>query len=108
MSLSSGARLGPYEVIAPLGAGAMGEVYKARDTRLDRTVAIKILPADVAADEHRRERFRREARAISSLTHAHICNLHDIGEQGGVVFPGHGVSAGRDARSPAAPRRAAA
>ena len=86
MILTAGARLGPYEIVSPLGAGGMGEVYKARDTRLDRTVAIKILPADVAADEQRRERFRREARAISSLTHAHICTLHDIGEQDGVDF----------------------
>ena len=86
MLFTSGARLGPYEIVAPLGAGGMGEVYKARDTRLDRTVAIKILPADVAADPQRRERFRREARAISSLTHAHICTLHDIGEQDGVDF----------------------
>src|SRR6516225_8642666 len=85
-SLAVGARFGPYEIVAPLGAGGMGEVYKARDTRLDRTVAIKILPADMAADEQRRERFRREARAISSLTHAHICTLHDIGDQDGGDF----------------------
>ena len=86
MPLTGGSRLGPYEVIAPLGAGGMGEVFKARDTRLDRIVAIKILPADVAADPQRRERFRREARAISSLTHPHICTLHDVGEQDGVDF----------------------
>jgi Tol biopolymer transport system component len=86
MLLSAGTTLGPYEVVAPLGSGAMGEVYRARDTRLDRTVAIKILPADVAADPRRRERFRREARAISSLTHPHICTLYDIGEQDGVDF----------------------
>jgi Tol biopolymer transport system component len=86
MLLTPGARLGPYEIVAPLGAGGMGEVYKARDTRLDRTVAIKILPAGVADDPQRQERFRREARAISSLTHAHICTLHDIGEQDGVEF----------------------
>jgi len=86
MLLTPGARLGPYEIVTPLGAGGMGEVYKARDTRLDRTVAIKILPADVAADSARQERFRREARAISSLTHPHICTLHDIGAQDGVEF----------------------
>jgi serine/threonine protein kinase len=73
MLLSAGTTLGPYEVVAPLGSGGMGEVYRARDTRLDRTVAIKILPADVAADPQRRERFRREARAMSRLTHPHIC-----------------------------------
>ena len=84
--LAAGARLGPYEVLAPLGAGGMGEVYRARDTRLDRAVAIKILPASVADNPQRRERFRREARAISSLTHPHICTLHDVGEQNGVEF----------------------
>ncbi len=84
--LTAGARLGPYEIISPLGAGAMGEVYKARDKRLDRTVAIKILPPDVASDPQRRERLRREARAISSLTHPHICTLHDVGEQDGIEF----------------------
>jgi dipeptidyl aminopeptidase/acylaminoacyl peptidase len=86
MSATVGARLGPYEVLAPLGAGGMGEVFKARDTRLDRTVAIKILPAEVASDPRRRKRFQREARAISRLTHPHICTLHDIGEQEGVDF----------------------
>ena len=86
MSLAVGTRLGPYEILAPLGTGGMGEVYKARDTRLDRTVAIKILPAGVAADPQRRERFRREARAISSLAHPHICTLYDVGDQNGVDF----------------------
>ena len=86
MQLIPGARLGPYQIVATLGAGGMGEVYKARDRRLDRIVAIKILPAGVADDPQRQERFRREARAISSLTHAHICTLHDIGEQDGVDF----------------------
>jgi serine/threonine protein kinase len=86
MPLSPGTRLGPYEILSPLGAGGMGEVYKARDTRLDRTVAIKILPADIAGDPHRRQRFRREARAISSLTHSHICTLYDVGEQDGTDF----------------------
>ena len=81
MSLSPGARLGPYEVTGPLGAGGMGEVYKARDTRLDRTVAIKVLPAQFAADPRFRERFEREAKAISQLSHPHICTLHDVGRQ---------------------------
>jgi Tol biopolymer transport system component len=86
MSLSAGSRLGPYEIQSPLGQGGMGEVYKARDTRLDRTVAIKILPAILAADLQFRERFDREARAISQLTHPHICVLHDIGHQDGTNF----------------------
>ena len=86
MMLTTGARLGPYEIVGPLGAGGMGEVYKARDTRLDRTVAVKILPADVAGDPVKRKRFQREARAISSLTHPHICTLYDVGEQDGIDF----------------------
>jgi len=86
MSLSAGARLGPYEIVAPLGAGGMGEVYKARDTRLDRIVAIKILPHALAADPQFRERFDREARAISALDHPHICALYDIGDADGAAF----------------------
>jgi Tol biopolymer transport system component/predicted Ser/Thr protein kinase len=86
MALDPGTRLGPYEVVAPLGAGGMGEVYKARDTRLDRTVAIKVLPAHLSDDDQRRERFEREARAVSSLNHPHICTLHDIGRENGVDF----------------------
>src|SRR6478672_4190531 len=86
MSLSSGMHLGPYEILSPLGAGGMGEVYRARDTRLDRTVAIKILPETLAADPHFRERFDREARAISQLTHPNICSLYDVGEHDGVAF----------------------
>jgi serine/threonine protein kinase len=78
--LHPGTRLGPYEVLGLIGAGGMGEVYKARDTRLDRTVAIKVLPANVATDSERRARFEREARAISALNHSHICTLHDVGE----------------------------
>ena len=81
MSLAVGARLGPYEIQSTIGAGGMGEVYKARDTRLDRTVAIKVLHAPVAADPDLRQRFAREAKAISSLNHPHICTLHDIGRQ---------------------------
>ena len=86
MTLTAGARLGPYEIIAPLGAGGMGEVHKARDTRLDRTVAIKVLPPRFAADPQFRERFDREARAISSLNHPHICALYDVGHQDGTSF----------------------
>src|SRR5258708_9261428 len=78
--VNAGTKLGPYEIVAPLGAGGMGEVYKARDTRLDRAGAIKILPAALAADPQFRERFDREARAISQLTHPNICTLYDVGE----------------------------
>jgi serine/threonine protein kinase len=77
--LQSGMRLGPYEILAPLGAGGMGEVYRARDTRLDRTVAVKVLPAHLTHDPQARERFEREARAVSSLNHPNICTLHDVG-----------------------------
>src|SRR5437667_9584184 len=86
MPLSAGARLGPYEIIAPLGAGGMGEVYRARDTRLDRTVAVKVLPVELAADAQFRERFEREARLISSLSHPHVCPLFDVGQQDGLEF----------------------
>ena len=86
MSLIAGARLGPYEIVGPLGAGGMGEVYDARDTRLDRAVAIKILRAEFADSADRRVRFEREARAIASLNHPHICTLHDIGHQDGLAY----------------------
>ena len=86
MPLTAGAHLGPYEILSPLGAGGMGEVYKARDTRLDRTIAIKILPDTLASDPQFRERFDREARAISQLTHPHICTLYDVGEQQGTAY----------------------
>jgi len=79
MTLPAGTRLGPYEIVALIGAGGMGEVYKGRDTRLDRTVAIKVLPADVAADPERRRRFEQEARAVSAVNHPHICTLYDVG-----------------------------
>ena len=79
MSLASGTKLGPYEILAPLGAGGMGEVYRARDTRLDRSVAVKILPAHLAENPEAGERFEREARTISSLNHPHICQLYDVG-----------------------------
>ncbi|HEY7190832.1 MAG TPA: protein kinase [Vicinamibacterales bacterium] len=79
--LVAGSRLGPYEIVAPLGAGGMGQVYRARDTRLDRPVAIKVLSAQLAADPQFRQRFDREARAISALDHPHICSLYDVDEQ---------------------------
>lgn len=86
MPLAAGTRLGPYEVVAPLGAGGMGEVYRARDTRLDRTVAVKILPSRFAEHPEARKRFEREARAISALSHPHICALYDVGNQDGVEY----------------------
>ena len=86
MALSPGSKLGPYEIGAPLGAGGMGEVYRAKDTRLERAVAIKILPAQFTGDAASRQRFEREAKAISSLNHPHICVLYDIGEQEGVAY----------------------
>ena len=86
MTLRPGAKLGPYEVLAPIGAGGMGEVYKAKDTRLDRTVAIKVLPSHLADNPDLKQRFEREARAVSSLNHPHICTLHDVGEQDGTAF----------------------
>src|SRR5947209_18561033 len=86
MSLAPGVRLGPYEVIAAIGAGGMGEVYKGLDTRLDRVVAIKVLPSQFAADPELRARFDREARAVSSLNHPHICTLYDVGNQDGVEY----------------------
>jgi serine/threonine protein kinase/Tol biopolymer transport system component len=86
MALTAGTKLGPYEIQSPLGAGGMGEVYRARDTRLGRDVAIKVLPAHLSADPDLRQRMEREARAISSLNHPHICTLHDIGSQDGIDF----------------------
>ena len=86
MPLQSDTTLGPYEILSPIGAGGMGEVYKARDTRLDRTVAIKVLPEHVAADPDLKQRFEREAKTISSLNHPHICTLYDIGNQDGIDF----------------------
>lgn len=77
MSIPPGAKLGPYEILAPLGAGGMGGVYKARDTRLERTVAVKVLPAHLSADSDRRQRFEREARTISSLNHPHLWTDED-------------------------------
>ena len=86
MALEPGSKLGPYEVVGALGAGGMGEVYRGRDTRIDRTVAIKVLPSHLASNPDLRSRFDREARAISSLNHPNICSLYDIGQQDGVDF----------------------
>ena len=80
MEIANGTRFGPYEIVAPIGAGGMGEVYRARDTRLDRTVAVKILPGEFAHDAQFRSRFEREAKAISQLNHPNICTLHDVGD----------------------------
>ena len=86
MVLNAGARLGPYEIVGRVGAGGMGEVWKARDTRLQRTVAIKVLPPDLTSDAAARQRFEREARAVAALSHPHICPLFDIGHQDGTDF----------------------
>jgi Tol biopolymer transport system component/tRNA A-37 threonylcarbamoyl transferase component Bud32 len=86
MALISGTKLGPYEIQSPLGAGGMGEVYRARDSRLDRDVAIKVLPERLASDPSLKQRLEREAKAVSRLSHPHICTLHDIGHQDGVDF----------------------
>jgi eukaryotic-like serine/threonine-protein kinase len=86
MALAAGTKLGPYEIESPLGAGGMGEVYRAKDTRLDRTVAIKILPTQVSEDSEAKQRFDREARAISSLSHPNICQLYDVGSQDGISY----------------------
>src|ERR1044071_882456 len=86
MPLQSGSRLGPYEIVSPLGAGGMGEVYRARDTRLGRDVALKVLPAEFARDPGRRARFEQEAKAAAALNHPNIVGLHDIGEEDGVFY----------------------
>lgn len=86
MNIGSGSRLGPYEIVSPLGAGGMGEVWKARDTRLERSVAIKVLPAEFAQNAQLRMRLEREAKSISQLTHPNICTLYDIGQEDGVEY----------------------
>src|SRR5712692_1507489 len=86
MTLAPGTKHGPYEIQSPLGAGGMGEVHRARDTRLDRTVAIKILPQPLAQSAEFHQRFEREARAISALQHPNICTLYDVGSQDGVEY----------------------
>src|SRR5437899_12358516 len=86
MPLAPSTRLVPYEIVSAIGAGGMGEVYRAKDTRLERLVAIKVLPAHLADKPELRERFEREARTIASLNHPHICTLYDIGRQDGIDF----------------------
>ena len=86
MALEAGTKLGPYEILSPIGAGGLGEVYRAKDTRLDRDVAIKVLPSHLTSNSEFKQRFEREAKAISGLTHPNICTLHDIGHQDGVDY----------------------
>ena len=86
MTLASGTRLGPYEILSPLGAGGMGEVYKAKDTRLDRSVAVKVLPQLLATDREALSRFEREAKAVAALNHPNILSLHDFGKEGDTAF----------------------
>ncbi len=86
MTMAAGARLGPYQIEAAIGAGGMGEVYRAKDTRLDRTVAVKVLPAQLAQNPEFRQRFDREARAVSQLSHSNICALYDVGSEGGIDY----------------------
>jgi serine/threonine protein kinase len=102
VSLSNGQKLGPYEVLGLLGAGGMGEVYRARDTRLERTVAVKVLAKEFSSDPVRKQRFEREAKAISSLNHPHICVLFDVGRSRWRGIPGDGVRGRRDSGSFAA------
>src|SRR6266567_7012927 len=85
MSLAPGTRIGPYEIVAPIGAGGMGEVYRARDTKLDRDVAIKVLPESFAQDADRLARFTREAKTLASLNHPHIAGIYGLEESGGVT-----------------------
>src|SRR5437868_8509095 len=86
MPLIAGTRLGPYEIVSPLGAGGMGEVYRARDTRLGREIALKVLPDDFAGDASRRQRFEQEARAASALNHPNILSIYDVGSENGVAY----------------------
>src|SRR5260370_14917572 len=86
MTLVPGAKLGPYQISAALGAGGMGEVYRARDTRLGRDVAIKVLPSHLSSNPDLKARFEREAKAISALNHPHICHLYDVGSQDGTDY----------------------
>jgi len=100
MPLSAGEKLGPYEIIAPIGAGGMGEVYRARDMRLKREVALKVLPAEVARDHERRQRFEQEARAVAALNHPNIVAIYDVGEENGVLFLVTELVEGRNLKGP--------
>src|ERR1700686_5090769 len=95
MTLEAGARLGPYEILAPLGTGGMGEVYRARDSRLSREVAIKVLPAEVASDPARLKRFEKEARSASALNHPNIVTIYDIGSVESVSYIAMELVAGK-------------
>src|SRR5262245_46432393 len=86
MTLATGTNLGPYEIVSAIGAGGMGEVYRAKDTRLERTVAVKVLPAHLSSSAELRQRLEREAKTISQLSHPHICMLHDVGHQNGTDY----------------------
>src|SRR6188474_3747436 len=86
MTMETGARLGPYEILGPIGAGGMGEVYRAKDTRLGRDVAVKVLPAHMSSSAELRQRLDREAKTISQLSHPHICTLHDVGQFDGTAY----------------------
>ena len=106
MALSSGTKLGPYEIQSLLGAGGMGEVYRAHDSRLDRTVAIKVLPASFSADHDRMQRFAQEARAAAALNHPNILSIFDIGEQQGLALRRLRIAGRRNAARAAAEWRA--
>ena len=86
MTLITGSRLGPYEIMSPLGAGGMGEVYRARDTRLGRDVAVKVLPSSFSGDEQRLQRFEQEACAVGALNHPNILAIHDVGKHNGSPY----------------------
>src|SRR5512135_1932457 len=98
MTVVAGSRLGPYEIVAPLGAGGMGEVYRARDAKLGREIAIKVLPSSVAEDRDRRLRFEQEARSASALNHPNILTIYDIGEADGTVYIAMELVEGRTLR----------
>src|SRR5277367_4736434 len=100
MRLSPGGRLGPYEILALIGAGGMGEVYRALDTRLKRDVALKVLPVEVSRDHDRRQRFEQEARAVAALNHPNIVAIYDVGEEHGVLFLVTELVEGRNLKAP--------